>query len=486
MFGRPMLLAGTALEANGMDEQRSEAWDILAAAALPHDSVDTWLAGQAALVTHADAVEDANGSWTRTQRFLHAGRALLQQMAERAEHTPADAAATACIVDQLRKAQTRFLRMHGEQVYKELTHNYGSFMRVAELIAEVSARYPDLVSPPPALPAAQSLLQRQQDGTALDQGIFIAEILRNQRAGAHLIQAMLRPKAESLELLSVFQRDGVVDLGAARVERHGAVGYLYHANSRYLNAEDEATTQALEVGVDLILLDRQIEVGVIRGEVVAHPKYRGRRVFNAGLNLTHLYEGRIAFLFFITHELGYLNKIYRGLAGDEIWSPAEAVTTEKPWIGAVESFAIGGGCQLLLILDHVLAEQGSFFVLPAAKEGIIPGVANLRISRFLGGRGARRCIFFDQRIAADSPEGQLLCDAVVPPGGMDAAISDTIATLTQSSLISIANNRKLLRFGEEPLSVFQAYMAEFARDQAECYQSPLLVRNLEHSWLQRG
>jgi enoyl-CoA hydratase/carnithine racemase len=474
------------VEANWMDEQRSAAWHTLAAAALPQAMVDSWLAAQTALATRADAGADATRSWPLTQRFLHACRVLLQQLGERTHPTPAAEAATELIADQLRKAQTRFLRMHGAHVYQELTHNYGAFLRVAELIHEVSARYPDLVAAPSTLPEVQPLRQRQREGVALDQGIFIAEILRNPRAGAHLIQAMLRPKAESLALLEVFQRDGIVDLGVARVERHGAAGYLYHANSRYLNAEDEVTTQALEIGVDLILLDPQIDVGVLRGAVVTHPKYQGRRVFNAGLNLTHLYEGRIPFLFFITRDLGYLNKIYRGLAGDELWSPGGEVTAEKPWIGVVDAFAIGGGCQLLLIFDHVLAEEGSFFVLPAAKEGIIPGVANLRIARFLGGRGARRGIFFDQRMAADSPAGQLLCDAIIPRDGMEAAISAAIATFTQSGLISTASNRKLLRLGEEPLSAFQAYMAEFARDQAECYQSPLLVRNLEHSWLQRG
>jgi thioesterase DpgC len=469
----------------GMDEQRSEAQDILAAVALPQALVDSWRSAHADFAARADE-PDASRAWSITQRFLHAGRALLQQLAGRAQPTPPEQAASEVIADQLRKAQTRFLRMHGEHVYQELTHNYGSFVRVAELIDAVSARYPDLVPAPSALPGMTPLAQRQRDGVALDQGIFIAEILRNQRAGLHLIQAMLRPKEASLERLALFQRDGAVDLGAARVERHGAVGYLYHANNRYLNAEDEATTQALEVGVDLILLDPEIEVGVLRGTVVTHPKYQGRRVFNAGLNLTHLYEGRIPFLFFITRDLGYMNKIYRGLAGDEVWPLGVEMTTEKPWIGVVESFAIGGGCQQLLILDHVLAEEGSFFVLPAAKEGIIPGVANLRISRFLGARGARRCILFDQRIAADSPEGKLLCDAIVPSEGMDAAISAAIATLTQSSLISTSNNRKLLRLGEEPMSAFQAYMAEFARDQAECYQSPLLVRNLEQAWLRRG
>ena len=40
---------------------------------------------------------------------------------------------------------------------------------------------------------------------------------------------------------------------------------------------------------------------------------------------------------------------------------------EKPWIAAVETFAIGGGCQLLLAMDHVLAERSSYFNLPARK-----------------------------------------------------------------------------------------------------------------------
>lgn len=469
-----------------MDEQPLAAQYILAAATLPQALIHTWLAAQAELDQRADYAPDIGAAWASAQPFLRAGRALLQCMDERAQRGPAEETAAAHIGGRMRAAQTRFLRAHAEQAYRAITRDYGSFVRVADLLQAASARYPDLLSAPASAADPQPLARRQRDGSALDQGIFLSEILRHPRAGTHLIQAMLRPTDEALDRLAAFQRDGAADLGVARVERRGAAGYLYHANDRYLNAEDEVTTHALEVGVDLILLDPQIQAGVVRGDVVTHPKYHGRRVFNAGLNLTHLYDGRIAFPFFITRELGYMHKIYRGLAGDEPWSPGQAPTAEKPWIGAVEAFAIGGGCQVLLILDHVLAEEGSFFVLPAAKEGIVPGVANLRMARFIGGRAARRCILFDQRMAADSPEGRLLCDAVVPRGEMDAAIERAVATLTQSGLVSVASNRKLLRLAEEPLAAFQSYMAEFARDQAECYQSPALVRNLEHSWLRRG
>jgi len=73
---------------------------------------------------------------------------------------------------------------------------------------------------------------------------------------------------------------------------------------------------------------------------------------------------------------------------------------EKPFIAAVDTFAIGGACQFLLVMDYVIAEQGSYFVLPARKEGIIPGCANLRLPRFVGERAARQALFFNRSFPA--------------------------------------------------------------------------------------
>ena len=120
---------------------------------------------------------------------------------------------------------------------------------------------------------------------------------------------MLRPRPTALDDLAEFQKTGRLD---ARVDDHRAprsVGYLYHGNPRFLNAEDDSTTARLEIGVDVILLDPTIEVGVMRGKVVDHPKYAGRRVFNAGINLTHLYHGQISFVdFFIARDMGYATR----------------------------------------------------------------------------------------------------------------------------------------------------------------------------------
>ena len=58
----------------------------------------------------------------------------------------------------------------------------------------------------------------------------------------------------------------------------------------------------------------------------------------------------------------------------------------KIWFAGLETFAIGGGCQYLLVMDHIIADINSYMTLPARKEGIIPGAANLRLWRFIGNR----------------------------------------------------------------------------------------------------
>ena len=168
---------------------------------------------------------------------------------------------------------------------------------------------------------------------------------------------------------------------------------------------------------------------MLRGGVVEHPKYAGRRVFGAGINLTHLYHGRIPFLWYLQRDLGYVNKLYRGLALADDAPPDEfgGQTIEKPWIAAVETFAIGGHCQMLLAVDYVLAERDAFMTLPARKEGIIPGAANMRLPRFVGDRIARQAIQYERRLECDSPEGRLICDEIVEPGDMDAAIERVVA-----------------------------------------------------------
>jgi thioesterase DpgC len=294
---------------------------------------------------------------------------------------------------------------------------------------------------------------------------------------------MLRPTREALERLDDFRATGVADLGGTYLERRDRVAYLEIRNDKYLNAEDSLTLPTTEVAVDLALLDPGVDIGVIRGAVVSHARYAGRRVFGAGVNLTHLYHGRVDYMFFVTRDLGYVNKLFRGLSSDDHRPDDPEETTEKLWIAAVETFAIGGACQILHTVDHVMAARGARLFLPARKEGILPGASNLRLPRSVGDRIARRAILSGLEFVAGTPEGELLIDEVVESDEeMDAAVAARVAALTDSGLVNAAGNRRALRVGAEPLDVFRRYMSVFCREQAYCHFSPALVRNLEQHW----
>ncbi|MBV9424123.1 MAG: enoyl-CoA hydratase/isomerase family protein [Solirubrobacterales bacterium] len=362
------------------------------------------------------------------------------------------------------------------ELYDRLTDGGRQSLRLEELVYQAAELMPGLVPTRSEMEAERGRALVDKHGLERAQGRLIAEILMRPEPGRHLVRAMLRPTRQALERLDGFRATGEADLGEARVIRDGRAGILELRNPRHLNAEDGATLGPTEVAVDLILLDPEIEVGVLRGDVVDHPRHAGERVFGSGINLTHLYQGRIDFLFYVVRDLGFVNKIYRGLI------PDDGEPTEKLWIAAVEKFAIGGACQLLHVVDHVIATHGSRLFLPARKEGIIPGASPLRLPRFVGDRAARQAILSGREWTAGEPDADLLCDEVVPAEDMDRAIAARVQALTGSGLVSAAANRRALRIGAEPLDSFREYMALYSREQADCHLSPALVRNLERYW----
>ena len=361
------------------------------------------------------------------------------------------------------------------EIYDGLTDGCRRPVALEQLIYEAAERHPEQLPTRAVMEAERARPLPEKQGLELAQGEFVAEILNDPRTGRHLVEAMLEPTAEAVERLEDFRVTGSADLGTVHVTRDGPSGVLELTNPAHLNAEDGTTLRATECAVDLILLDPAIEVGVLRGGVVQHPRYAGQRVFGSGINLTHLYEGRIDFLWYLVRDLGYVNKIFRGLA----------TGVEKLWIAAVENYAIGGACQLLHVVDHVIAAHGSRLYLPARREGIIPGASNLRLPRFVGDRAARQAIISGREWVAGEPDADLLCDEVVQPGAVDAALEARVDSLASSGLINAAANRLALRVGQEPLDLFRTYMSTYAREQARCHLSPALVRNLERHWKAR-
>jgi thioesterase DpgC len=363
-------------------------------------------------------------------------------------------------------------------LYDELTESGNRFVRVDELCRRAAEK--GALPSNDELAAEARLPLKEKKGLEKAQGAFLAEILEDPEAGMHLCHAMLLPLEASMQKAKDFERDGEIEFPGAHLKRQGKAAVLTMRNPRYLNAEDESTLPGTEMAVDVAVLDSKTEVCVLRGDFVEHPKYAGRRLFGAGINLTHLYQGRIRYLWYLIRDLGFVNKLYRGLAFKD-QSP-ETLGIEKIWIAAVEGFAIGGHCQILLTIDHTLAAQDAYLTLPARKEGIIPGAANLRLPRFVGDRIARQAILAERRIECASAEGRMICDEVVSPANMDRAISEAVEKLTGSGVVSAAGNRRAFRAGQEPLELFRRYMAVYAREQAHCHLSPALIANLEKNW----
>jgi thioesterase DpgC len=382
-----------------------------------------------------------------------------------------------------RTARDRLLRDNIGAIYDRLTDGMTRFVRVEDLVERAADAYPGLVPGRALLAVEAGLALKDKTGLEIDQSLLLAHILADPCRGTHLCHAMLLPRPETAAALETLDAQGFLDLGTCRLERHDRAVHLLSSNPRYLNAEDQGTIAAMEIAVDVATLDPKTDIAVLRGQPVQNAKYAGRRIFGSGINLTHLYHGQIPFLWYLQRELGFMHKYLRGVAfADHVPDDVNGAGTEKPWIAAVEGFAIGGHCQILLTMDYVLATEDAFMTLPARKEGIIPGAANLRLPRFTGDRLARQLIQAERRLPCDSTEGRLICDEIVPEADMDAAIARTVAMLTSAGAVGAIGNRRAFRVAVEPLDLFRRYCAVYAREQALCHFSPALIRNLEQNW----
>ncbi len=462
----------------------------LQGAGLPEALVRAFLQDRESLRTQsgdaaaASLPEDA----ARLGHVCRQGRDLLARLPAKSRRNAKEKTAGHAVIHLLADAAWRFFRVYRRAIYDALTRERSHPLRVAELAWEGAELLPGILPTRAELARESQSMQMDKDGLEIHQGLFFAQLLSDREIGLHLCMAMLRPTEEALERREEFERTGKLDLGTVRVEAKGETGYLTFHNPRYLNAEDDDTLGPQEVACDLILMHPGLRMGVLRGDPVEHPKYKGRRIFSAGINLTRIYQGKQSYLFYLARDLGFVNKLYRGLAavnaeGMMEFHPEEPEQTlEKPWLAVVDAFAIGGGCQLLLVMDYVIAESGAYFNLPARKEGIIPGCANLRLPRFMGERLAHQAIMFDKTFYVDDPEASALVNAVFPRERLESAVEEWVANAVGSGMVSAGGNRKALRIQTEPLDTFRTYMAANAYEQAFCHLSDQLVHNLEQHW----
>lgn len=450
---------------------------VLLQAGMPQQDTADWLASRPAVT--GEFARDA----AAFAKFWRLAAGLREKLPGKPQRNSAQTAASASMFRMAREAREQFLGAHVDALYRKLTDNHRNFERFETLIFSAGDAVPGLVPTRAEIEREDQLAQKDKDGLEIDQGILLAHIFAHPPSGRHLCHAMQLQRPETEEHLARFLARGTVDLGTAAVERLGKAAVVEFRNPRFFNAIDMTIVDQLEVAVEVAILDPHSQIAVLRGGKINHPKWAGRRVFSSGINLTHLYNGKISYQFYFKHALGFENRMMRGIARPD--SPPDEIvgtTMEKAWIASVDGFAIGGGCQHLLTVDYTIAADDAYLTLPARKEGIIPGLSNMRLPRFTGDRIARQAIMYGRRLECDSPEGRLICDEIVPHDRMDEALAKVIEAMTSSGVVSAVANRRAFRVAQEPIDLFREYLAVYAREQAYCHFSPALIGNLERHW----
>jgi thioesterase DpgC len=387
--------------------------------------------------------------------------------------------------DRLGEERARLVASYANEIYAAVTSNFSESVRVEDLVYRIAENFPGLA--PTKLEVAEDdlLLLGDKHGHEISQGLILSALLAEPAIGRHLLNSMQLPKEKSIFLLNEFQQQNFIEFETLTLTRHHNVAYINLSNQSSLNAEDDQLNSDMESAVDVILLSPDVEIAVIRGGIMNHEKYKGKRVFCSGINLTKLYHGQISYLFYVTRELGLITKIYRGLCKEKINMQPQELVIEKPWISVVDSHAIGGGFQMLLVSDFVIAESGCILSVPARREGFIPGLTNLRLPRFVGQRLANKLVYKNYRIVADSVEGKQIVDEVVPSKSMDDALNKVISDINEFGISGFVSNRKAFRLGIESVELFLNYMSSFCREQVKCMYGHDVVNNLETFWQNR-
>jgi len=123
------------------------------------------------------------------------------------------------------------------------------------------------------------------------------------------------------------------------------------------------------------------------------------------------------------------------------WTSHLVKTTRKPWIAAVNGFALGGGCELAMMADFIIASENAKFGQPEIKLGVAPGMGgSQRLTRAIGKAKAMEMCLTGRMMGAEEAERAGLIARVVPLANL---VEDAVKTATEIAamppLAAIAN-----------------------------------------------
>ena len=123
------------------------------------------------------------------------------------------------------------------------------------------------------------------------------------------------------------------------------------------------------------------------------------------------------------------------------WTSEIVKKTRKPWIAAVNGFALGGGCELAMMADFIIASENAKFGQPEIKLGVAPGMGgSQRLTKAIGKSKAMEMCLTGRMMDAEEAERSNLVARVVPHDQLlDEAMKSAKQIASMPPMAAIAN-----------------------------------------------
>lgn len=209
------------------------------------------------------------------------------------------------------------------------------------------------------------------------------------------------------------------------VEQHGRVGWITLNRPDALNALNSTLVGELAAAVSGFDADEGVGAIVLTGS---------ERAFAAGADIKQMAD-----------------KSARDMLVDNPFAALEVVTRARtPLIAAVAGFALGGGCELAMICDIILAADTAQFGQPEIALGVIPGLGGTqRLTRAVGAYKAAELVLTGRRMGAEEAERAGLVSRVVPAAELRDAAMEVAEAIASKSLPVVYAAKEALRAAQE-------------------------------------
>ncbi len=189
-----------------------------------------------------------------------------------------------------------------------------------------------------------------------------------------------------------------------------------------LNVLDVKTIEEIILVLENANVDKNVHAVIITGS--------GDRAFSAGVDISaHLPDK-------VNRTLAQFHKMFLVLTD-----------LQKPTIAMVNGLALGGGCELAIACDMVVASDKAQFGQPEIKVGAIPTVAAALLPKLIGRKQALRLIFVGDTISAAEAKEMGLINEVTPAERLVGTVDNLVSKLKNLSPIVLRLARKAVYQG---------------------------------------